>query len=96
VEVARNLLAASQTRSSSLTNVSCELEDLSLSADLTVTYNADCSTFQPVKVLWPVPTKQEPPLEECEFIPEPPPEEEEQVEEPEEQQEQETPTELEP
>jgi len=72
---------------------------LSLSADLTVTYNADCSTFQPVKVLWPVPTKQEPPLEECEFIPEPPPEEEEQVEEPEEpeeQQEQETPTELEP
>nr|HRC95819.1 penicillin-binding protein [Coprothermobacter proteolyticus] len=69
---------------------------LSLSADLTVTYNADCSTFQPVRVLWPVPTKQEPPLEECEFIPEPPPEEEEQVEEPEEQQEQETPTELEP
>jgi len=64
---------------------------LSLNADLTATYNVNCSSFQPVKVLWPVPTKKEPPTEECEVVPETPPEEEQPPEEPEE-----TPTEVSP
>ncbi|WP_018963458.1 transglycosylase domain-containing protein [Coprothermobacter platensis] len=36
-----------------------------LNNDLTVTYNGACSTFQPVTVLWPIPTRQQPPLDNC-------------------------------
>jgi penicillin-binding protein 1A len=44
-------------------------QPLEVRSDLQVTYNAMCSTFQPINVLWPIPTKNVPPTDDC-FVPE--------------------------